>query len=58
MTSIVSHPTPSVYFQTHGCKLNQADTTELSAQFLNSGFQITDSLEDADIYLIDLGVLG
>ena len=53
MTSIVSHPTPLVYFQTHGCKLNQADTTELSAQFLNSGFQITDSLEDADIYLIN-----
>jgi len=53
MTTIVTNPIPLVYLQTHGCKLNQADTAQLSAQFLDSGFQITDSIDNADVYLIN-----
>ena len=33
---------PTVAIETHGCKLNQADSWELAAEFAESGFRIVE----------------
>ncbi len=42
-----------VAFQTFGCKLNFAETSQLSRQFIENGFEIVDSKENADVYVIN-----
>ena len=40
-------------FYTLGCKLNYSETSTISKQFLNKGFEIVDSDKHADVYVIN-----
>ena len=42
-----------VAFETHGCKLNQADTLKLSSAFFNAGFKIVKENEACDVYVLN-----
>ncbi|MBS96651.1 MAG: tRNA (N(6)-L-threonylcarbamoyladenosine(37)-C(2))-methylthiotransferase MtaB [SAR202 cluster bacterium] len=43
----------NIYIETHGCKLNQADTQNISNEFLRKGFYLTDNIIDADACIIN-----
>jgi threonylcarbamoyladenosine tRNA methylthiotransferase MtaB len=45
--------TPSVAIHTHGCKLNQADSSRLARQFLAAGYRLVDSATDADVFVLN-----
>lgn len=42
-----------VAFETHGCKLNQADTLKLSEEFYKAGFQIVKETQPCDVYVLN-----
>ena len=42
-----------VAFETHGCKLNQADTLKLSSEFFEAGFKIVKETEACDVYVLN-----
>ena len=42
-----------VVIQTHGCKLNQADSSMLARQFRQSGYTLVEEVSDADIYVLN-----
>ena len=44
---------PTVAIETHGCKLNQADSWELAKEFAESGFRLVSEDEPADVYLLN-----
>ncbi len=44
---------PSVAIETHGCKLNQADTAALAARFRSAGFDLVPIDQPADVYLVN-----
>ena len=44
---------PTVAIQTHGCKLNQADSNQLARQFIQAGYQLVDSMAKADVYVLN-----
>ncbi len=48
-----TEPVPTVALETHGCKLNQADSSVLAAEFVAAGFRLVDSHEPADVYLVN-----
>ena len=57
MTAQTEGPMPraaaTVSIQTHGCKLNQADSEELARRFIRAGCIVVGSSEPADIYVIN-----
>jgi threonylcarbamoyladenosine tRNA methylthiotransferase MtaB len=44
---------PTVFIETHGCKLNQADTHELASRFVKSGYRVTHEREGVDMYIVN-----
>lgn len=44
---------PTVTIETHGCKLNQADSQILARKFMDAGYQLVDSSQRADVYILD-----
>jgi len=42
-----------IAFQTFGCKLNFAETSQISRQFIENGYEIADFKETADVYVIN-----
>ena len=42
-----------IALETLGCKLNQAETESLARQLSNEGYEIVDSPDDADIYILN-----
>ncbi len=42
-----------VCIQTHGCKLNQADSEALGRSFLQAGYTLVDPSQPADVYIIN-----
>ena len=42
-----------IFIETHGCKLNQADTQSISNSFLQKGFLLTENIRDADACIIN-----
>lgn len=42
-----------IAFQTFGCKLNFAETSQIARQFADEGFEIVDNKETADYYVIN-----
>jgi len=44
---------PTVAIETHGCKLNQADSGTLIAQFTDAGYQVVPDSEPADVYVVN-----
>ena len=43
----------TVAIETHGCKLNQADSAVLAQQFARAGYRLVDSRHDADIIVVN-----
>ena len=46
-------PQPTVAIQTHGCKLNQADSAQLARRFSEAGYRIVESVAEADVYVLN-----
>ena len=44
---------PSVAIETHGCKLNQADSQLLARRFLEAGYRLVASDDPADVYVVN-----
>ena len=44
---------PTVAIETHGCKLNQADTSVLASDFLRAGFALASDGGDVDVYVVN-----
>ena len=44
---------PSVFIETHGCKLNQADTQVLARQFAQAGYSLAEKASLADVYVLN-----
>ena len=44
---------PTVAIETHGCKLNQADSAVLASDFVRAGFRLVDDRQPADVYLVN-----
>jgi len=42
-----------VYIETHGCKLNIADSQRIADQLLEQGMKISNNLLDSDVYLLN-----
>ncbi len=42
-----------IYFQTFGCKVNSCETESMTADFRNSGYEICDNPNDADIIIVN-----
>ena len=42
-----------VKFLTLGCKTNQYESNSMEQKFINAGFEITDDLKKADIYVVN-----
>lgn len=43
----------TVYIETHGCKLNQADSQKLAQSFNNEGVTVVDNVEEADVHVLN-----
>jgi threonylcarbamoyladenosine tRNA methylthiotransferase MtaB len=43
----------TVAIHTHGCKLNQADSSILARQFRRAGYRVVEDVRDADIYVLN-----
>lgn len=43
----------AVAIHTHGCKLNQADSSILARQFRRAGYRVVEDVRDADIYVLN-----
>ena len=46
-------PSPTVAIETHGCKLNQADSGVLASELTQAGFRLVGEDEPADVYLVN-----
>ena len=44
---------PTVAIETHGCKLNQADSSVLARDFVRAGFRVVAKDQAADVYLVN-----
>ena len=52
-TQTLPNSRPTVALETHGCKLNQADTSRLARQFVEAGFRVVDGDEGSDVYVVN-----
>ncbi|MCH8108601.1 MAG: tRNA (N(6)-L-threonylcarbamoyladenosine(37)-C(2))-methylthiotransferase MtaB [Chloroflexi bacterium] len=43
----------TVAIETHGCKLNQADSSVLARQFTEAGYRLVSADEPADVYIVN-----
>jgi threonylcarbamoyladenosine tRNA methylthiotransferase MtaB len=44
---------PTVAIETHGCKLNQADSQALAREFHQAGYRLVNPDQPADVYVLD-----
>ena len=44
---------PTVAIETHGCKLNQADSSLLARQFIKAGYRPVLITEPSDVYVLN-----
>ena len=44
---------PTVYLETHGCKLNQADSQALARRFTEAGYRMVDAPAQADVCVVN-----
>ncbi|MFH1140440.1 MAG: tRNA (N(6)-L-threonylcarbamoyladenosine(37)-C(2))-methylthiotransferase MtaB, partial [Chloroflexota bacterium] len=43
----------AVYIETHGCKLNQADSQALERRFAEAGYRMVDNAAQADVHVVN-----
>ena len=48
-----TRPAGKVVIHTHGCKLNQADSSVLARQFRQAGYSVVEDVSEADIYVLN-----
>ena len=53
LNSLSGVAAPTVAIQTHGCKLNQADSDQLARRFVESGYRVVDAGEPADVFVLN-----
>ncbi len=53
MTTETTARGPTVAIETHGCKLNQADTSVLASDFLRAGFSLAPGGGEVDVYVVN-----
>ena len=53
LTISADSSTPSVSIETHGCKLNQADSNVLAREFAQAGFRVVANDEPSDVYVLN-----
>ena len=53
MLDIELHPKPRVAIETHGCKLNQADSGGLATEFAQAGFEVVGEDTPVDVYVVN-----
>ena len=51
--SISSSNTSKVTIETHGCKLNQADSTIIANQFTNAGYALSDDVASSEYFVLN-----
>ena len=49
----IGRPAGKVVIHTHGCKLNQADSSVLARQFRQAGYHVVEDVREADIYVLN-----
>lgn len=52
-TPMTSAHTPTVAIETHGCKLNQADSLRLAKEFSSAGYRVVAFDDLADVYVLN-----
>ncbi len=50
---MIAELTPKVAIETHGCKLNQADSEKLALEFMEAGFALVGTDQRVDIYIVN-----
>ena len=50
MTDQISN---NILIHTHGCELNQSDSDKMSREFVSAGYNVVDSINSADIYVLN-----
>ena len=50
---VITKPLGKVLIRTHGCKLNQADSDAIARQFIEAGFQLVNSVSEADVFVLN-----
>ena len=53
MIDLKLQPKPRVAIETHGCKLNQADSGGLSTEFAQAGFEVVGEAASVDVYVVN-----
>ena len=53
MIDLELQPMPRVAIETHGCKLNQADSGGLATEFAQAGFEVVGEDTPVDVYLVN-----
>lgn len=53
VTSKTTDYQPTVYIETHGCKLNQADSSLLARDFVGAGYKMASSEQSVDVYILN-----
>ena len=49
----LAHSKATVAIETHGCKLNTADSQTLAARFVDIGYQVVEPDQPADVYVLN-----
>ena len=53
MIDLELQPMPRVAIETHGCKLNQADSGGLATEFAQAGFEVVGEDTPVDVYVVN-----
>lgn len=53
MIDLTLQPKPRVAIETHGCKLNQADSGGLATEFAEAGFEVVGEDTGVDVYVVN-----
>ena len=53
LTNTASNDSSTVAIETHGCKLNQADSSLLAEEFATAGYRLVSADEPADIFVVN-----
>ena len=50
---VIKDTSPTIAIETHGCKLNQADSGAIADRFLRQGYRLVSDAEAADVYVVN-----
>ena len=54
MVTDLSNKPPAVAIETHGCKLNQADSGKLALEFIEAGFELVENGQPTNIHIVNM----